>query len=51
MSDTTKLDCFEHVVVLMLENRSFDNILGYMGKQVDGVLDKELSNPCYHLLA
>ena len=24
------LDTFDHVVVLMLENRSFDNVLGYM---------------------
>jgi phospholipase C len=24
------LDTFDHVVVLMLENRSFDNVLGYV---------------------
>ncbi len=29
------LDTFEHVVVLMLENRSFDNLLGYLYKQGD----------------
>jgi phospholipase C len=46
------LDTFEHVVVLMLENRSFDNILGYLyqdgvppGKQFDGVCGKNLTNP------
>jgi len=27
-SNNTGLDSFEHVVVLMLENRSFDNTLG-----------------------
>ena len=46
------LDTFEHVVVLMLENRSFDNILGYLykngvpsGKQFAGVVGNNLSNP------
>jgi len=50
------LDSFEHVVVLMFENRSFDNLLGYMypngvpddapaGKQFNGVTGKQLSNP------
>jgi len=29
----TGLDTFEHVVVLMLENRSFDNLLGYLYKK------------------
>jgi phospholipase C len=27
---TNVLDTFDHVVVLMLENRSFDNLLGYL---------------------
>jgi len=40
-----KLDCFDHVVVLMLENRSFDNILGYASEKFDGVIGKDLSNP------
>ncbi|SNR35474.1 alkaline phosphatase family protein [Lutibacter flavus] len=40
-----KLDCFDHVVVLMLENRSFDNILGYASEKFDGVIGKNLSNP------
>jgi phospholipase C len=50
------LDTFDHVVVVMLENRSFDNILGYMypngvppnaprGKTFEGVTGKNLSNP------
>jgi phospholipase C len=46
------LDTFDHVVVLMLENRSFDNILGYLyqdgvpaGKQFAGVVGNNLSNP------
>jgi phospholipase C len=48
----TLLDTFEHVVVLMLENRSFDNILGYLyqngvppGQQFDGVIGNNLTNP------
>src|SRR6185436_8984916 len=46
------LDTFEYVVVLMLENRSFDNILGYLyqngvpsGKQFAGVVGDNLTNP------
>ncbi len=50
------LDTFDHVVVLMLENRSFDNLLGYMypngvpanaplGKTFEGVMGNNLSNP------
>src|SRR5215204_1838073 len=46
------LDTFEYVVVLMLENRSFDNVLGYpyqsgvpSGKQFAGVVGNNLSNP------
>lgn len=46
------LKTFDHVVVLMLENRSFDNILGYLyrdgvpaGKTFEGVVGRELSNP------
>jgi len=49
------LDCFDHVVVLMMENRSLDNVLGYLyapgqvprGQQFDGVWGKEqaLANP------
>ncbi|HVN27806.1 MAG TPA: alkaline phosphatase family protein, partial [Candidatus Binataceae bacterium] len=46
------LDTFDHVVVLMLENRSFDNLLGYLyakgvpaGKQFEGLQGKQISNP------
>jgi phospholipase C len=39
------LDCFDHVVVLMMENRSFDNMLGYLSDAVDGVVGRQLSNP------
>jgi phospholipase C len=59
MSDNNKpitrvLDTFDHVVVLMLENRSFDNLLGYLysrdypvppGAKFEGVDGKGLSNP------
>jgi len=47
-SDLHKID---HVVVLMLENRSFDNVLGWLGssdggrQKVNGVAGKDLSNP------
>lgn len=46
------LDTFDHVVVLMLENRSFDNLLGYLyqdgvpaGKHFEGIPGNHLSNP------
>lgn len=46
------LDSFEHVVVLMLENRSFDNLLGYLypadeppGRRFDGLAGKDWTNP------
>ncbi|MDX6611637.1 MAG: phospholipase [Blastocatellia bacterium] len=46
------LETFEHVVLLMLENRSFDNLLGYLyqngvppGKQFSGVVGNNLTNP------
>lgn len=55
----TNLDKIDHVVVLMLENRSFDNMLGWLqdpdnpppfdaydpDPPVDGVTGKNLSNP------
>ena len=34
-TNRTALDTFDHVVVLMLENRSFDNLPGYLYE--DGV--------------
>ncbi len=48
------LDKFEHVVVLMMENRSFDNLLGYLytpqdpppnNQPFEGVAYHNLSNP------
>ena len=47
------LATFDHIVVLMLENRSFDNLLGYLyepgavprGQAFEGVAGKQLSNP------
>ncbi len=47
----SNLEKIEHIVVLMLENRSFDNVLGYLGasngtrQEVNGVAGKDLSNP------
>src|SRR5574338_653391 len=47
----SNLQKIEHVVVLMLENRSFDNMLGWLmhsdgdKQKVNGVVDKDLSNP------
>ncbi|MCX4028580.1 hypothetical protein H0A36_14140 [Endozoicomonas sp. SM1973] len=50
--DRYPLDCFDHVVVLMLENRSFDNLLGLLyqegvprDKQFSGLQDIHFSNP------
>ncbi|MFW0739265.1 alkaline phosphatase family protein [Flavobacterium sp. T12S277] len=42
------LDTFDHIVVLMLENRSFDNLLGYLYEQnevPDGKSFEGLYNP------
>jgi len=41
---------FDHVVVLMFENRSFDNMLGYLYRpgevpSFEGVLNRPISNP------
>ena len=55
----SNLDKIEHIVVLMLENRSFDNMLGWLydpdnappynkvprGQSFEGVSGKSLSNP------
>ena len=40
----------DHVVVIMFENRSLDNLLGHLygpedGKTFEGVIGKDLSNP------
>src|SRR5215471_7434233 len=47
------LAAFDHMVVLMMENRSFDQLLGYLyepdtvprGQAFDGVANKHLANP------
>jgi phospholipase C len=55
----SQLDHIDHIVVLMLENRSFDNILGWLydpdnqppfdkvprNQQFDGLSGKDLWNP------
>jgi phospholipase C len=49
----TPLERFDHLVVLMFENRSFDNLLGYLhepgavprGQRFDGVAGRNLANP------
>src|SRR5439155_20204875 len=55
----SNLDKIDHIVVLMLENRSFDNMLGWLydstnpppydkpprGQAFEGVAGKNLSNP------
>jgi len=47
----SNLHKIDHIVVLMLENRSFDNMLGWLGasdggrQRVNGVAGKDLSNP------
>jgi phospholipase C len=47
----SNLQKIDHIVVLMLENRSFDNLLGFLGaldpggQKVNGVAGKDLSNP------
>jgi phospholipase C len=43
-------DALDHVVVVLFENRSLDNVLGRLygpedGKTFEGVIDKDLSNP------
>src|SRR5690348_11767390 len=40
----------DHIVVVLFENRSLDNVLGHLyepgdGKDFDGVIGKNLSNP------
>ena len=40
----------DHIVVVLFENRSLDNVLGHLygppdGKTFDGVIGKDLSNP------
>ena len=46
----TCANALDHVVVVLFENRSLDNVLGRLygpgdGKAFEGVIGKELSNP------
>ena len=46
----TRANALDHVVVVLFENRSLDNVLGHLygpedGKTFEGVIGKELSNP------
>ena len=46
----TRRHALDHVVVVLFENRSFDNVLGRLygpddDKTFDGVVGKDLSNP------
>ena len=46
----TRANALDHVVVVLFENRSLDNVLGRLygpgdGKTFDGVIGKDLSNP------
>ena len=51
MSDSvTRANALDHVVVVLFENRSLDNVLGHLygpedGKTFEGVIGKGLSNP------
>ena len=45
-----KRNAMDHLVFVMFENRSLDNLLGHLygpddGKQFEGVIGKDLSNP------
>lgn len=46
----TRINAMDHVVVVLFENRSLDNMLGRLygpedGKTFEGVIGKDLSNP------
>jgi phospholipase C len=50
MPDPGRANALDHIVVVLFENRSFDNMLGRLygpgdGKTFEGVLGKDLSNP------
>ncbi len=51
MAETpTRAHALDHVVVVLFENRSLDNVLGHLygpddGKTFEGVIGKNLSNP------
>lgn len=50
MTDCTRENAMDHVVLVLFENRSLDNLLGHLygpadGKKFEGVIGKDLSNP------
>jgi phospholipase C len=50
MASPDKSHALDHIVVVLFENRSFDNMLGHLygpedGKSFDGVIGKNLTNP------
>ncbi len=50
MTDQTNANAMDHVVLVLFENRSLDNMLGHLygpddGKDFEGVIGKDLSNP------
>jgi len=50
MDDTGPQNALDHVVVVLFENRSFDNVLGHLygpddGTTFEGVIGKDLTNP------
>jgi len=50
MTAIDRSHALDHVVVVLFENRSLDNVLGHLygpddGKNFDGVIGKDLSNP------
>jgi phospholipase C len=51
MADThTRANALDHIIVVLFENRSLDNMLGHLygpddGKTFEGVIGKDLSNP------
>jgi phospholipase C len=50
MSAPDRSHALDHIVVVLFENRSLDNVLGHLygpgdGKNFDGVIGKDLSNP------
>ena len=50
MPEPDRAHALDHVVVVLFENRSLDNVLGHLygpedGKTFDGVIGKDLSNP------
>ncbi len=50
MPKPEKGNALDHLVVVLFENRSLDNVLGHLygpedGKTFEGVIGKDLSNP------